>query len=154
MEKNKRVRFLPWTLQLNNEWISAHWPNLTANRTQYSSCHVNLSASGIYFGSPFGYYPTFHTLTSIGRKQYFQYVKRMFPLFRAILFVVYYDWMFGISWWGPVAKNAKTAKTWRVDQHKWRNGRIMSCCKFKTGICLWKKCRTSRLNGYKCVPGI
>ena len=52
---------------------------------QYSSCHVNLSASGIYFGSPFGYYPTFHTLTSVGRKQYFQYVKRMFPLFRAIV---------------------------------------------------------------------
>ena len=44
-----------------------------------------LSASGIYFGSPFGYYPTFHTLTSVRRKQYFQYVKRMFPLFRAIV---------------------------------------------------------------------
>ena len=64
------------------KWISAHWPNLVANRTQYSSCHVNLSASGIYFGSPFGCYPTFHTLTCVGRKQYFQYVKRMFPLFR------------------------------------------------------------------------
>ena len=59
--------------------------NLTANRTQYSSCHVNLSGSGIYFGSPFGYYPTFHILTSVGRKQYFQYVKRMFPLFRAVV---------------------------------------------------------------------
>ena len=46
-----------------------HWPNLTANRTQYSSCHVNLSTSGIYFGSPFGRYPTFHTLTSVGRKK-------------------------------------------------------------------------------------
>ena len=30
-------------------------------------------------------YETFHTLTSVGRKQYFQYVKRMFPLFRAIV---------------------------------------------------------------------
>ena len=39
----------------------------------------------IYFGSPFGYYPTFHTLTSVGRKHYFQYVKRMFPLFLAIV---------------------------------------------------------------------
>ena len=38
---------------------------LTANRTQYSSFHVNLSASGIYFGSPFGCYPTFQTLTSV-----------------------------------------------------------------------------------------
>ena len=27
------------------------------------------------FGSPFGCYPTFHNLTSVGRKQYFQYVK-------------------------------------------------------------------------------
>ena len=43
------------------------------------------SASGIYFGSPLGCYPTFHTLTSVGRKQYFQYVKRIFPLFRAIV---------------------------------------------------------------------
>ena len=50
-----------------------------------SSCHVDLSASCIYFGSPFGRYPTFHTLTSVGRKKCFQYVKRMFPLFRAIL---------------------------------------------------------------------
>ena len=43
-------------LQLNNEWISAHWPILVANRAQYSSCHLDLSASGIYFGSPFGRY--------------------------------------------------------------------------------------------------
>ena len=56
-----------------------------ANRTQYSSCHVNLSASGIYFGSPFGYYPTFHNLTNVGRKQYFQYGKRLFPLVLAIV---------------------------------------------------------------------
>ena len=48
-------------------------------------CHVNLAASGIYFGSPFGRYPTFHTLKSVGRKKCFQYVKRMFPLFRAIV---------------------------------------------------------------------
>ena len=45
--------------------ISAHWPNLVANRTQYFSCHVNISASGI----PFGRYPTFHTLMSVGRKK-------------------------------------------------------------------------------------
>ena len=38
---------------------------------QYSSCHVNLSASGIYFGSPFGRYPTLYTLTSVGRKKCF-----------------------------------------------------------------------------------
>ena len=56
-----------------------------ANRTQNSSCHVDPSASGIYFGSPFGRYPTFHTLTSVVRRKCFQYVKRMFPLFRAIV---------------------------------------------------------------------
>ena len=38
----------------------------------------------VYFGSPFGRYPTFHTLTSVGQKG-FQYAKRMFPLFRAIV---------------------------------------------------------------------
>ena len=27
------------------------WPNLVVNRTQYSSCHVDLSTSRIYFGS-------------------------------------------------------------------------------------------------------
>ena len=39
----------------------------------------------IYFGSPFGRYPTFHTLTSAGRKKNCQYAKRMFPLSRAIV---------------------------------------------------------------------
>ena len=30
-----------------------------------------------YFGSPFGCYPTFHTLTSVGRKKaFFKYVKK------------------------------------------------------------------------------
>ena len=33
----------------------------------------------------FGRYPTFHTMTSVQRKRCFQYVKRMFPLFRAIV---------------------------------------------------------------------
>ena len=77
-----------WQRTYNNK-------NSQINRTQYSSCHVNLSASGIYFGSPFGRYPMFHTLTSVGRKQYFQYVKRMFPLFRAI--VKFTDYMSRIS---------------------------------------------------------
>ena len=34
----------------------------------YRKVSRNLAASGIYFGSPFGRYPTFHTLTSVGRK--------------------------------------------------------------------------------------
>ena len=40
--------------------------------------------SAIYFSSSFGHYSTFHTLKSVGRKS-FQYAKRMFPLFRAIV---------------------------------------------------------------------
>ena len=44
-----------------------------------------LRPSGIDCGSRCGYYPAFHTLASVGRKQYFQYVKRLLPLFRAIV---------------------------------------------------------------------
>ena len=40
---------------------------------------------GIYFGYPFGHYPTFYTLMSVGRKKSFQYVKIMLPLFRAVV---------------------------------------------------------------------
>ena len=36
----------------------------------------------------FGYYPTFHTLTSVGRKSTFQYAENMFPLFFAILKII------------------------------------------------------------------
>ena len=56
---------------------------------QYSYCHVNLSATGIYFGLPFGRYPTFRltfrSLSDVGRKKCFQYAKECFPLFRAIV---------------------------------------------------------------------
>ena len=34
---------------------------------------------------PFGHYPTFYTLMSVGRKKSFQYVKIMLPLFRAVV---------------------------------------------------------------------
>ena len=47
--------------------------NHTANWIHYSSCLVYPHLA-IYFGSPFGRYPTFHTLTSVGRKKAFQYV--------------------------------------------------------------------------------
>ena len=48
--------------------------NHTANWTQYLSYHVYLHLV-IYFGSSFGRYPTFHTLTSVRRqKNPFQYV--------------------------------------------------------------------------------
>ena len=41
-----------------------------ANWTHYSSYHV-YPHLGIYFGSPVGRYPTFHTLTSVGWKKSF-----------------------------------------------------------------------------------
>ena len=45
-----------------------------ANWTHYSSYHVYPHLA-IYFGSPFGRYPTFHTLTTVGRKKLFSMSK-------------------------------------------------------------------------------
>ena len=56
-----------------------------ANETQYSSCHMDLSASGIHFGSTFSCYLTSHTLMSVRQKNCFQYAKRMFLLFCVIV---------------------------------------------------------------------
>ena len=58
--------------------------NHTGNWTHYSSYHVYPHLA-IHFGSPFGRYPTFHTLTNFGRKKTFQYVLNMAPLFSAIV---------------------------------------------------------------------
>ena len=60
---------------------ASDWLQGLANWHFFTHFLMDLSASGIYFGSPFSRYPTFHTLTSVGRKKCFQYVKRMFPLF-------------------------------------------------------------------------
>ena len=54
------------------------------NRTYYSPNHVH-SHLAIYFSSPFGSYPTFHTLTSVVRKKLFQYVYKILPLFHAVV---------------------------------------------------------------------
>ena len=58
--------------------------NHTANWTLYSSYHVYPHLA-IYFGSPFGHYPTFHTLTSVERKKASQYGLNMVSLFRAVV---------------------------------------------------------------------
>ena len=57
--------------------------NHTANWMHYSSYHV-YPRLAIYFGSPFGHYPTLHTLTSVGRKS-FSVCLKMVPRFRAVV---------------------------------------------------------------------
>ena len=56
------------------QWsIGAHWPTIrpTGCSIHYITwIHPHLA---IFFGSPFGFYPTFHTLASVGRKKAFQY---------------------------------------------------------------------------------
>ena len=58
--------------------------NHTANWTHNSSYHVYPHLA-IYFGSPFGRYLMFHTLTSVWRKKAYQYDQNMVPLFRAVV---------------------------------------------------------------------
>ena len=56
----------------------------STKKREYSCSILVAFFLAIYFGSPFGRYPTFYTPISVGRKT-FQYAKRMFPLFCAIV---------------------------------------------------------------------
>ena len=59
--------------------------NHMANWTQYSLYHVNPSASGYIFRLTFQSLSNVSYSDECGRKSTFQYAKRMFPLFRAIV---------------------------------------------------------------------
>ena len=59
---------------MNSASISSNDRPIRAKWTHYSSYHEYPHLT-IHFGSPFGRYPTFHTLTSVGRKKAFSMLK-------------------------------------------------------------------------------
>ena len=68
--RTERVRFFTRALQVNKAvgLLGHSWGQLDASYYVYP--HL-----AIYFGSPFGRYPTFHTLTSVTRKYLFSMLK-------------------------------------------------------------------------------
>ena len=70
---NKKSSFSPLDSSIKQWWIGAHWPTIwpTGRCIHYITwIYPHLA---IYFGSPFCLYPTFHTLTRVGRKKAFQH---------------------------------------------------------------------------------
>ena len=70
---------------------------------------MNPPASGYIFGSPFGRYPTIHTLTSVGRKKFFSMLKEG-SRFLSYSEVPYYQQPYNILSLTRICRNGRCGK--------------------------------------------